>query len=170
MPQKSQKFMRNVRHVPVSLRLSSGRRIDLRPRGQRGDCVPVNAEEMNDEIFLGNLDVLFEVIPASEAKDVISKQTTNQRRLHPALSGIRNERGEEYTRGVVMQSSEEAQGTYVASVDERGSIQRFVAPGTVEQPLPEPPSDVPPEEVTDWVARQKNVEGPEAGLAGMKVT
>lgn len=172
MPAKknTQKFIRNVRAIPVSIRLDTGRKIELRPRGQRGDTVPVSDEEMQDDKFVGNADLLFEILTHSEGKNVIGKQTTNQQAAHPALSQIRNERGEEYTRGVVVEENFQDQGKVVGVVDERGSIQRFRAPGSVENPLPNIPSDVPAEEVSDWVARQKNVEGPEAGLGNIKVT
>lgn len=166
----NQKYIRNTRHVHVSIRLDTGRRIELHPRGQRGDTVPVNAEEMQDEKFIGNQDLLFELLTSAEGKQVYSKQTTNQQAVHPALSQIRNERGEEYERGVVVEENFTDQGTKVAVVDDRGTIQRFRAPGSVDNPLPEVPSDIPAEEVVDWVARQKTVEGPEAGLGNVQVT
>lgn len=165
----TQKYIRNVRYVPVGVRLGTGRRINLQPRGQRGDCAPVSKEEMSDEIFLGNVGLLFEVIPVGEAQDVIGKQTTNQQQVHPALHQLRNAKGEGYTRGVVVEENFDDQGKTVAAISDRGMIERFKAPGTVDQPLPDIPADVPPEEVADWVARQKNIEGPEAGLAGLKV-
>jgi hypothetical protein len=170
MPKKSQQYIRNIRAVPVSIRLDTGRKLELRPRGQRGDTLPVNTEEMQDEKFLGNQDLLFEVLTGAEGKKVIQKQTTNQQAVHPALSHLRNERGETYERGVVVEENFQDQGSKVAVVDERGQIQRFRAPGSVDNPLPDIPSDVPAEEVADWVARQKNVEGPEAGLGAVKVT
>jgi len=163
------KYIRNVRYVPVGVRLGTGRRINLQPRGMRGDCAPVSKEEMSDEIFLGNVGLVFEVIPAAEAADVISKQTTNQQTAHPALSQLRNSHGDAYEKGVVIEENFDDQGKKVAVVSDRGMIQRFKAPGTTDQPLPNVPDSVPPEEVADWVARQKNVEGPEAGLAGLKV-
>lgn len=170
MPRKSElKYIRNIRHVPVGLRLGTGRRIELRPRGERGDCVPVQPEEMQDEIFLGNVSLLFEVIPVAEAKTVISKQTTNQQSVHPALAVMRNALGEEYTKGVVMEESNEDQGKVVAAVSERGMITRMPAHGTVDNPISQIPSDVPPEEAADWMARQKNVEGPAAGLGQQRV-
>lgn len=165
----AQKYIRNVRYMPVGVRLGTGRRINLQPRGQRGDCAPVSKDEMSDEIFLGNVGLLFEVIPAAEAADVISKQTTNQQAAHPALSQLTNAKGEQYERGVVVEENYDDQGKKVALVSDRGMIQRFKAPGTTDQPMPDVPADVPPEEVADWVARQKNIEGPEAGLAGLKV-
>lgn len=172
MPAKKKvtKYIRNIRGVQVGLRLGTGRRIDLKPRGMRGDCAPVSEDEMEDEIFLGNVGLIFEIIPGSEAQKVIAKQTTNQQAIHPALAVMRNELGEEYEKGVVIVEESEAERPTVAAVNERGMITRFKAPGTVDKPLPNIPDDVPPEEAADWVARQKHVEGPEAGLAGMKVT
>lgn len=163
------KFIRNIRHVPVGVRLGTGRRIDLRPRGERGDCAPVNVDEQSDEIYLGNVDLLFEVISADAAKTVISKQTTNQQSVHPALAHMRNSLGEEYTSGVVVVEESHENRPVIAAVDERGMITRFKAPGTVDKPLPKVPSHVPPEEASDWIARNAKVEGPEAGLAGRKV-
>lgn len=167
---KKQEFIRNTRYVPVGVRLGSGRRIDLQPRGMRGDTAPVSEDEMNDEIFLGNLDVVFEVISDTDAKEVIKKQTTNQQKVHPALHHLRNERGEQYDKGVVVQEQHEAHGYDVGSINERGMITRFKAPGTVDHNLPEVPSDVPPEQAADWLARNTKVEeGPEAGLGGLRV-
>ena len=167
---KKQEFIRNTRYVPIGMRLGSGRRIDLQPRGMRGDTAPVSEDEMNDEVFLGNLDVLFEVISDTDAKDVIKKQTTNQQKVHPALHHLRNERGEQYDKGVVVQEQEEAHGYNVGAIDERGMITRFKAPGTSDYDLPEIPSYVPPEEHADWLARNSTqIEGPEAGLGGLRV-
>lgn len=167
------KYIRNVRHVPISVRLDTGRRIELRPRGQRGDCAPVNKEEMEDHKFVNNMDILFEVIPAGEAKEVISKQTINQQAIHPALQQMRNAKGEEFTKGVVLEesSSDTAKGTGVASVDERGMITRFAGRGSVDNPISEVPGHVNPEEASDWLARQKvdDNKRPEENL-GLKVT
>lgn len=168
---KTQSYIRNVRHVPVSIRLDTGRRLELRPRGQRGDTAPVSTEEMLDDKFVGNQDTLFEIIAEGEAKEVIGKQTTNQQAMHPALAQMRNAKGEEYAqRGVVVEEEFQDQGKFAATIDERGMITRFKAPGTSDNPLPDVPSYVPPEEQADWVARQKNIEGPEAGLGNLKVT
>lgn len=170
MPRKEvSKYIRNIRHVPVGIRLGTGRRIELKPRGERGDCAPVQPDEMQDEIFLGNVDLLFEVISTADAKSVISKQTTNQQSVHPALAAMRSPLGEPYTKGVVVEESNEDQGKVVAAVTERGMITRMKAHGSIDNPIVEIPSDVPPEQVSDWVARQKHIEGPEAGLAGQKI-
>lgn len=172
MPAKkkeAQQFIRNIRQVPVGMRLGTGRRIDLRPRGQRGDTVPLKPEEELDEIFIANIGLLFEVISAEESKKIIAKQVTNQQSVHPALATIRNEYGKEYTNGVVMVEETSEERPTIATVDERGMITRFKAPGTTDKPLPEIPSYVPPEEAADWIARNAKAEGPESGLAGRKV-
>jgi hypothetical protein len=157
MSAKKQKYIRNIRHVPVSIRLDTGRKIQLQPRGQRGDTVPVNNEEI-------------ELVTESEGKNIIAKQTTNQQAVHPALFQIRTPTGEVYRSGVVVEENFTDQGKVVGVVDERGQIQRFRAPGVEDQSLPEVPSDIPPEEHADWLARQKTIEGPEAGLGNIKVT
>lgn len=169
MPAVKNKFIRNIRYVPVSVRLGTGRRIDLKPRGMRGDCAPVNKDEMQDEIYMANEGLLFENITSADAEGVISKQTTNQQKAHPALAQLRNSLGEGYSRGVVVEENYDDQGKVMAAVSDRGVIERFKAPGTVDQPLPDIPDDVPPEEASDWVARNSKIEGPEAGLAGLKI-
>lgn len=169
-PRTGPKYIRNVRYVQASIRLGSGRRIHLQPRGVRGDCAPVNKDEMNDEIFLANSGILYEIITSSEAKKVVEKQTINQQSAHPALRGLRNALGEELEdKGVVIEESNVDQGKKAGSVDERGMITRFHAVGSVDKPLPDVPDHVPPEEQADWLARNTKNEGPEAGLAGRKI-
>lgn len=162
------KFVRNIRYIPVSVRLEGGRRIELSPRGTRGDSAPVSKEEIDDRLFDANLDLLFELVDEDQVKETRAKQTTNQR-VHPALDQIRNPLGEKYEKGVVVQENFADQGVAVGKIDERGEIQRFKAPGSVDNPIPEIPAEVPPEEASDWLARNKNLEGPEAGLGGLKV-
>ena len=171
MPPTTTRYIRNVRYCQASIRLGSGRRINLQPRGMRGDCAPVSKEEMNDEIFLANSGILYEIITQSEAKQVVEKQTTNQQSTHPALRGLRNAKGEEMEdKGVVVEESNVDQGKAAGSIDERGMITHFHAVGSVDKPLPNVPAHVPPEEQADWLARNNQTEGPEAGLAGAKIT
>jgi hypothetical protein len=168
-PKKKIQYIRNTRYVPVSIRLNKERRIELAPRGQRGDCAPVNGEEMESQAFLDNDELLFEVVSSDDAKESIGKQVKNQQSVHPALSAMRNAKGEEYTRGVIVEESDQDQGKVVAGVNERGMITRLKVAGTEDNPLPDIPDSVPPEEHSDWLARQKNVEGPKAGLGDLKV-
>lgn len=93
----SNKFIRNVLGVNVRLTLDSGRRIDLTPRGQRGDMVAVSKEELDDSIFLNNLGTLYEVISSSEANKIRDKQLTNAGSyVSPRPEQlIKNERGDD---------------------------------------------------------------------------
>lgn len=136
-PRETQKYVRNIRNVPISVRLNANeRRISLKARGQRGDCAPISKAEMEDEIFLGNLDLLYEVIPVSEAKEIIQKQTTNQQVRHSAMDHIVNAQGDPYEKGVVVEEEHENQGKIVAHLNPQGNtvnIDRVALPGTVDK-------------------------------------
>lgn len=73
----SGKHIRNALGVDVRLTFDSGRRVELTPRGQRGDMVAISKEELDDPIFLNNLGSLYEVITNAEASKVREKQLTN---------------------------------------------------------------------------------------------
>jgi hypothetical protein len=138
MPAKQDLWVRNLHHIPASITLASGRKIALGPRGQRGDSAPISKTEQNDEIFLANTDLIFEVITKAEAQKAIAKQTTNQQAVHPAMQTVRNELGEEYENtSIVVEKPFEEQSVTVAQTDngqiiiDRGiGIRRFEAPGT----------------------------------------
>lgn len=76
-PASTSKYIRNLLGIDVRVTFDSGRRIELSPRGQRGDMVAVSKEEMDDPIFLNNLSSLYEVISGAEATKVRDKQLTN---------------------------------------------------------------------------------------------
>lgn len=71
------KHIRNVLGVNVRLTFDSGRKVQLNPRGQRGDMTAISKEEMDDPIFLENLTSLYEVITNAEATEIREKQMTN---------------------------------------------------------------------------------------------
>lgn len=71
------KHIRNILGVNVRLTFDSGRKVQLNPRGQRGDMTAISKEEMDDPIFLENLASLYEVITNAEAAQVREKQLTN---------------------------------------------------------------------------------------------
>lgn len=71
------KHIRNLLGVDVRLTFDSGRKVELSPRGQRGDMVAVSKDEMEDPIFLNNLASLYEVISNAEATKIREKQFTN---------------------------------------------------------------------------------------------
>jgi len=73
---RTAKTIRNLRGTPVHLRLfGAGNdkpyRIELKPRGQRGDFHTVPAKLTDDGTFVAGIDRLFEVIPTSEARKVV---------------------------------------------------------------------------------------------------
>lgn len=74
-PAKKAKWIRNLRGVPVHLRLyGEGRtdpyRIQLNRRGLPGDIHQVPANLTDDGTFVAGIDVLFEVITESEARSI----------------------------------------------------------------------------------------------------
>jgi hypothetical protein len=126
-PRRTQaKYYRNLRQVPVGLRLEeSDRKIQLAARGQRGDVAPLKKGEQNDPIYLGNVDMLFEVITKEEADAVIEKQATNiqEARSHPAWDTIRRPDGEEYDQKEITQEDPSlTQGKDIGVAMEDGQI------------------------------------------------
>jgi hypothetical protein len=122
-PQEMTWYMRNLRNVEVGFRLSrqseSGqKRTQLKPRGQRGDIVRLETEDLKDgelqtQVAFG----LVEVIPEGEALAAIKKQSTNQRTAIPVhIAALRNEKGEELSQ-VRTLTDEEAMGYKVADLD-----------------------------------------------------
>ena len=163
-----QKYYRNLRAVPVGLRLEeSDRKINLAARGQRGDIAPVKKGEANDPIYLSNVDMLFEVITKEEADAIIEKQATNiqdARRTHPAWDNIRRPDGEQYDQEEIRREApEESQGYTIAQLDEEGNvplerqgqkgiqIKRAALPGSEDNPLPDIPDGVAPEDQANYL-------------------
>lgn len=150
-------YVRNVLGTLVRFSLTSGRDIHLNPRGQRNDLAPVNREEQEDSIFLTNIGLIFEVITPAEAQEIISKQSTNQIQQvpHAAATVLTNERGqpinkvtvdeEAHARDITVAHRHEEQGGRYAEkheVLERGlNPQRAAVPGSVDNPIPQPPSE-----------------------------
>lgn len=173
----SPEYVRNTRYTPVSCRVSSERRIELKPRGMRGDMAKLSKSEFEDSRVQANLGLIFEPLSKAQAEKVWNDQLTNQQAHHPALDTLRNDKGEEFDNKdiVVKEETFEDQGVVVAELNDgqmvidRGlGIQRFSGMGTQDNPIPIP-ADVDPDEQADWVARQ-NIEGPAAGLGNMNVT
>lgn len=144
-----QKYIRNLMNVPLRFKLerhTPGQRgIQLQARGNRGDLAPVQVEDQNDPIFQDNLALgLFEIVTASEASNVVDKQTTNQQAVHPAMLALRNEKGDAYDHDAlkVDQVPFEKQGVVVAkledgqiAIDRRtGDIKREAQVDNINQP------------------------------------
>lgn len=188
-PRSTAKYIRNLHAVPVSLRFSeqtSGRRIELRPRGERGDIQKVNKDELEDTIFMLNQDSLFELLTANQAADTLEKQTWNQQKRSPIVDMLRNELGEPID-SVVMKKSPQEEAITVAHIEQTGAtnrlqqgevihrgieVKRAPVPGSQDNPGPQVPDHIDPEHAADWVARnaeQQGIEGPQAGLGGYSV-
>jgi hypothetical protein len=91
-------WVRNCYRSEFSLRLErqeDKKRIELKPRGQRGDLFPLQPGDEFDQILVANLHTgLIELIPDGEAKIILSKQTNNLQRFHTPLAILTNEYGE----------------------------------------------------------------------------
>ena len=177
-PRSTTKFLRNLRYVPVSCRVSDGRRIELKPRGMRGDAVQVSKEELADSRTQQNIDLIFEVLTETQIKKVWEDQLTNQQAHHPAIETLLNDKGQKFDNKqvVIKERSFHEQGVTVAELSngqmviDRGiGVKRFSGMGTQDHPIPSVPHEVPADQQADWLARQ-NVEGPAAGLGNLNVT
>ena len=77
-PRKTAKTIRNLRGTQVHARLLSQNpkdpfRITLQPRGQQGDTDIIPVSLLDDRTFLDGIDVLWEVITATEAQKLQSE-------------------------------------------------------------------------------------------------
>lgn len=173
-----------------------GRPLLLQPRGMRGDIAPLQKDDLSDAILLDNVALGYvELITEAEAKSAIHKQATNRQASHPALAALRTETGEEYPEGAVkVEEVFEDQGEVVATLDDgqvvfdrTGNIQRpdptaidnadankespirNTAIDPAQQALPAGVAGAQsPGEAADALARNKNAQGPAAGLGGIK--
>lgn len=175
-PSSVKKYVRNTRYTPVSCRVSADRRIELRPRGMRGDMAQLSKVEFSDVRIQANLGLIFEALTQVEAQKVWDDQLTNQQAHHPAMETLRNDKGEKFDNQNIVVKEElfNDQGVVVAEltdgqmvIDRGMGIKRFDGMGTQDNPIPVP-ADVDPGEQADWIARQKT-EGPSAGLGNMEV-
>lgn len=130
-------WVRSAYNAPFSLRLerqSEGKkRIELKPRGQRGDMFPLQPEDLNDAGLQTNVEIgLIEIIGDGDAKAIVTKQTQNLQRTHTPLALLRNEKGEEYTPDAFKVEAEfNSQGVVVGVVDQSmGSQQENMKWGT----------------------------------------
>jgi len=92
------KWIRNAYHSMQVLRLErqdKKRRIELEPRGKRGDIFPLEKDDLKDHnLIIALSSGYIEIIGQREAEEIVEKQTTNMSRVHRPLAILRNERGE----------------------------------------------------------------------------
>lgn len=180
----TQRFIRAI-YSPAGgtrLTLDNGSRFELKPRGEINDCAPVSKEDMLDPKYIANKDVIFEEITAAEAKKIMEKQATNAqapRRRSSVLDHIKDEYGNP-VKGARMEQSFEQQGQTVAQISDgpggrftdgyqgtitrspgEAPVQQAVA-GSVQNPIPEIPNNIPPEQHADWLARNAEQLGVDA--------
>lgn len=134
----TQRYVRNLYTSPLGLRVSVEERFEFRPRGQRGDLVPMSKEQIAK---LGaNIGLVVEVISEAEALKIIEGQTTNQQAYHPALTALRDPLGHEYDQDTVELSADpQTQGETVALLKD-GEIVTERVPGKGQQIVRDPRS------------------------------
>jgi hypothetical protein len=122
-PRSTKKFLRNLTGYEVGIRLERQerpkKRHDLKPRGQRGDLVLLQKDDLSDPAVTENVALgVVEVITEAEARRVIEGQSTNQQQsVHPSLAIIKNELGEPITT-VTLEADEADRGTVVANLED----------------------------------------------------
>lgn len=115
-------WVRNAYPAPFSIRLErqeKKKRIELKPRGHRGDLFPLQEGDLEDPNLQSNLNTGFiEIVPNGEAKNILSKQTQNLQKAHVPIAILRNEKGEPYNPGSLKLEAEfNSQGVVVAYED-----------------------------------------------------
>lgn len=184
----SQFYARNLRAMEAAIRLDrqhdkGQKRLEFKPRGERGDIVALKTEDLEDPTLLANVGVIIEIITAAEAREIISKQSTNQQAaVHPVMALLRNELDQPYAEGAVKVEPEyNSQGIVVANLKPqgggagelassgRGIDWAAVRSGDTGQTAPGGnPAIISdgfarPDIAADAVARSKSLEGPAAG-------
>lgn len=177
----TQRFIRAI-YSPAGgtrLTLNNGNRFLLQPRGQVGDLAPVTKDDRDDPIYIQNLAVMFEEISAAEAKKIIASQNINAQPNRPrTIDYIKDEYGNPVNQNVKVEKPFEQQGQVVAHIEDgpegrftdghQGRItrapgeapQQVAVPGSQQNPGPQVPSNIPPEQAADWLARNAtNQEG-----------
>jgi hypothetical protein len=114
------KWVRNLYTSPFSLRLqrqsdTKTRRIELKPRGVRGDMFPLEPGDENDHVLRAN-EGRVEVIGDGTAKRVAAGQTHNIQKTNTTLALIRNE-NDEPIKKLTVETEYNQQGVVVGYVD-----------------------------------------------------
>lgn len=140
------KWVRNLLTSPFSLRLTrqdKKQRIELKPRGVRGDMFPLEPGDENDHIIRANLGYI-EIIGDGTARKALEGQTHNIQKTNSTLAMITNELGDPITK-LVVETEYNQQGVVVGYVDpneqaklERGEFGRSRSPlGDLTRQQPE---------------------------------
>jgi len=114
------KFVRNIRNIIVRCTLENGRRIELKPRGERGDMASLTKDEMDDARVIENVGMIWEILESEQAQDILHKQATNQSVNPTAFDQLLNEYGKPYEGEATVEKVFEKQGEVVATVENTG--------------------------------------------------
>lgn len=114
------KWVRNLYTSPFSLRLArqsdpKTRRIELKPRGVRGDMFPLEEGDEKDHILIANIGRV-EVIGNGTAQRVLAGQTHNIHKTNSTLAMLTNELGEPIKK-LTVETEYNKQGVVVAYID-----------------------------------------------------
>lgn len=128
---KGPKWIRARLSAEFALRIGrrdkdKSRRIQLTPRGQRGDLFPLEPGDENDPDLRASLrDGYIELLGDTAANEVIQHQVENIHRVHAPLAMLTNERGERPEGGFKVDVEQEfnRQGVVVGVID-KGETQR----------------------------------------------
>jgi hypothetical protein len=124
-PRSTQKWIRSLASLPLTIRLMDKSEISLAPRGARGDLYPVTKTQLEDSKLRSNIGMTVELISEAEARAIAKSQMTNQQAAAPdhILSFIRNpmNNNEAYEQEtVVVDHSRTDPGDTVADLDANG--------------------------------------------------
>lgn len=145
------KYVRNLLFSPFHLRLQRQnqkdgiRRIELKPRGVRGDMHPLEPGDENDPTLAGSLGYV-EIIGFGTAQKVQQGQTHNIQKTNTTLAMITNELGEPINK-LTVETEYNQQGVTVAYIDpaqhaklEQGEFGRSKSPlGDLSREQPQQP-------------------------------
>lgn len=114
-------WVRNLLSSPFHLRLQRQnqkdgiRRIELKPRGVRGDMHPLEPGDENDHVLINSLGFI-EIIGNGTAQKVAEGQTHNIQKTNTTLAMITNELGEPIQK-LTVETEYNQQGVTVAYID-----------------------------------------------------
>ncbi len=115
------KYVRNLLSSPFHLRLQRQnqkdgiRRIELKPRGVRGDMHPLEPGDEHDHVLVNSLGFV-EIIGNGTAQKVAEGQTHNIQKTNTTLAMITNELGEPIKK-LTVETAYDKQGVTVAYID-----------------------------------------------------
>jgi hypothetical protein len=149
-PGKERKFIRNLRNIQASVSLepkNPSLRIELKPRGQRGDIIPLREAYLESPLFEANHNLVFEIINEEQAREALAKQMVNAANepfVHPALEAMRDENDQPILRhrilppqrssGQVMQERD-ASGRWVENKREVLNPPHYPTLGSTDNPM-----------------------------------